>query len=349
MIDLRSDTVTRPTPGMRKAMADAVVGDDVFGEDPTVRALEEEVADLTGKEAALFVTSGTMGNQLAIACLTRPGDEVILGEDAHVAFYEVGASAALSGVQFVTAGRGGFFSEGDMLERVKPDAYFYPRTSLVTLENTHNRAGGKVWEPSAAAGVARAAKARGIASHLDGARLWNASLACGHSVADLAGPFDTVSVCFSKGLGAPVGSALAATKDLVRAARRRRKMWGGGMRQAGILAAGALYALTHHRSRLVDDHAHARLFAAAIRDADVATVDLASVVTNIVNVDLPLSIPADDVVRVARELGALVNATGPGRLRVVTHLDVSREDAVLAADRLVRAIRQVHANTLKAP
>jgi threonine aldolase len=341
LIDLRSDTVTRPTAGMRHAMAEAEVGDDVFGEDPSVAALEQEVARLTGKEAALFVPSGTMGNQLAVACQTRPGDEVIVGEGAHLAFYEVGAAAALSGVQLLTAGSAGFFSADEMLERVKPDAYFYPRTALVALENTHNRGGGAVLPQIEATRIADAARARGIASHLDGARIWNASVASGLPVAELARPFDTISVCFSKGLGAPVGSALAGSRSLVDRARRFRKMWGGGMRQAGILAAGALYALAHHRARLVDDHAHARAFAERMAAVPGVKIDLAQVVTNIVNVGLPAGLASDDVARVAREVGVALNATGPGRLRVVTHLDVSREDVLTGADRLARAIARV--------
>ncbi len=337
-IDLRSDTVTRPTPGMRRAMADAPVGDDVFGEDPSVLALESEVAAITGKEAALFVPSGTMGNQLAIACQTRPGDEVIIGEGAHVAFYEVGAAAVLSGVQFVVAGAGGFFGVEELLACVKPDAYYYPRTSLVALENTHNRAGGSVLDPGDARALADAARARGLAVHLDGARVWNASVATGATVADLAAPFDTISVCFSKGLGAPVGSALAGTRALVERARRFRKMWGGGMRQAGILAAGASYALAHHRVRLADDHANAREFARRMSKVDGAHVDLASVATNIVNVDLEAPLRADAVAKAARALGLLLNPTGARRLRVVTHMDVTLEDILEGAARLASAI-----------
>jgi threonine aldolase len=341
MIDLRSDTLTRPTTAMRQAMAGAEVGDDVFGEDPTVNALEEDVAAITGKEAAIFVPSGTMGNQLAIACHTRPGDEVIIGEGAHVAFYEVGAGAALSGVQFVVAGAGGFFDSDEMLAQVKPDAYYYPRTSLVALENTHNRAGGRVWVQGHARAVAVAARARNIPSHLDGARIWNASVATGLQVTELCEPFDTVSVCFSKGLGAPVGSALAGPKALIRRARRFRKMWGGGMRQAGILAAGARYALTHHRTRLADDHANARAFAEEMTCVEGAEVVLDAVATNIVNVGLTSHISADEVVEVARSLGVALNSTGPRRLRVVTHLDVSREDVIAGAARLAEAIAQV--------
>jgi threonine aldolase len=343
MIDLRSDTVTRPTPAMREAMARAEVGDDVFGEDPSVRALEEEVAALVGKEAALFVTSGTMGNQLAIALHTRPGDEVIVGEGAHVVFYESGAGAALSGVQFAIAGSGGLFDADAMEERIQASAYWAPRTSLVCVENTHNRAGGRVFPQRDAVAIAERARARGFAVHLDGARIWNACAATGLSPKELAAPFDTASVCFSKGLGAPVGSALCAPREMVERARRLRKMWGGGMRQSGILAAGALFALRNHRERLGEDQAAARSFAERAARIEGASVDLSRVETNIVNVDLDPPLAAETVAVAARAVGLLVNASGPRRLRVVTHLDASRADVDQAAELLARAIAKVKA------
>jgi threonine aldolase len=338
MIDLRSDTVTRPTAAMRDAMARAEVGDDVFGDDPTVHALEEEVARVTGKEAALFVPSGTMGNQLAIATQTRPGDEVVVGEGAHPVHYESGAGPALSGVQFAVAGRGGMYTPEEMEGVVQPRVYWTPRTSLVAIENTHNRSGGRVWPPDQARAVAARARALGLASHLDGARIWNASVASGVEVATLCEPFDTVSVCFSKGLGAPVGSAFCAPRRLVEDARRFRKRWGGGMRQSGILAAGALYALAHHRSRLAEDHANARTLAELMARARGARVDVASVQTNIVNIDLDAR--ADSVAARARDLGVLIHASGPSRLRAVTHLEVSRSDVGGAAEILARAIAE---------
>ncbi len=340
-IDLRSDTVTRPTPGMRRAMAEAEVGDDVYGEDPTVLALEAEVAGITGKEAALFVPTGTMGNQLAIACQTRPGDEVIVGEEVHLAYNESGAAAALSGVQFVVAGAGGLFTAEQMRARIKPDVYYYPRTALVAVENTHNRAGGRVFPQAEARAIAEAARALGIASHLDGARLWNASVATGLAVAELAAPFDTVSVCFSKGLGAPAGSALSGSRALVERARRFRKMWGGGMRQAGILAAGGRYGLAHHRARLADDHANARELAEALRGVDGLVVDPASVETNMVSIVVAPHLPVADVVTAARSLGLAISANGPQRLRAVTHLDVSSADVLEAAARLAQAVTRV--------
>lgn len=335
-IDLRSDTVTRPTAAMRDAISRAEVGDDVFGEDPTVKALEAEVARVTGKEAALFVTSGTMSNQLAVALQTRPGDEVIVGEGAHVYFYESGAGAALSGVQFTVAGSGGLFDVAAMEERVHPRAHWSPRTSLVCVENTHNRAGGRIFPQPDAVAIAEAARARGFAVHLDGARIWNASAATGLEVAELSAPFDTVSVCFSKGLGAPAGSAFCASKKLVDEARFFRKRWGGGMRQSGILAAGALFALEHHRERLREDHYKAKKLAERIAMAPGASVDVAKVETNIVNIDLEKA--GDAVAKKAAEAGVLINASGPKRLRAVLHLDVSPEDAERAAELLAGAI-----------
>jgi threonine aldolase len=338
-VDLRSDTVTRPTRAMREAMATAEVGDDVYGEDPTVLALEAETARVTGKEAALFVPSGTMGNQLAIACQTRHGDEVIVGEHAHPVWSECGAAAALSGVQFAIAGRGGLFTADEMEAQIQPSAYWSPRTSLVCVENTHNRAGGRVFPQGAALAIAERARARGLATHLDGARIWNASVATGLTVQALAAPFDTVSVCFSKGLGAPAGSALCASRELVERARRFRKMWGGGMRQAGILAAGALYALRHHRDRLAEDHANAKRFAAIVIEAPGARVDLGGVETNMVTVDLDEPLHAEEVTRAARALGLALNARGARSMRAVMHLDVSREDVERGARLLVEAIR----------
>lgn len=338
MLDLRSDTVTKPTPGMREAMARAEVGDDVYGEDPTVRSLEERTAALLGKEAALFVPSGTMGNQLAILLATRPGDEVIVGEGAHCAWYESGAGAALAGVQFAVAGSGGLFTADEMDEAAKPVADYHPRTSLVVVENTHNRAGGRVFPQADVREIAARARARGLRLHLDGARLWNASVATETSLAALAEPFDTISICFSKGLGAPVGSALVANREAIREARRLRKMLGGGMRQAGILAAGALYALDHHVERLEDDHENAKAFVAELRRACAPDVlSVADPETNIVNVDLA-SPRAAEAVEHARSLGVLVGNTAKSRIRVVLHLEIDRPKALEGARLLAQAI-----------
>ncbi|RYZ02678.1 MAG: aminotransferase class I/II-fold pyridoxal phosphate-dependent enzyme [Myxococcales bacterium] len=327
--DLRSDTLTRPTPAMRAAMANADVGDDVYGEDPTVRALEERCAALLGKEAALFVPSGTMGNQIALLVHTRPGDEVIVGEGAHCAFFESGAGAAWAGVQFAIAGRGGLYTAEQMLEALKPRSFHYPRSSLVVVENTHNRSGGRVFPSTEVARIAEAARGQGLSLHLDGARLWNASAATGASVAQLAAPFDTVNVCFSKGLGAPVGSAIAGTRDHVLAARRFRKMLGGGMRQAGILAAAALYALEHHRERLAEDHRSAALLSELLSGAPGVAPSRAE--TNIVMLDLQTQ-DAAELARSAAERGVLLNVTGKRQLRAVTHLDVSETQVRAGAD-----------------
>jgi threonine aldolase len=331
--DFRSDTLTKPTAAMRAAMAAAEVGDDVYGEDPSVRALEERVAALLGKESALFVPSGTMGNQIGLLVHTRPGDEVIIGEGSHCAFYESGAASAWAGVQFAVAGQGGLFTADELLEVVKPPLDHFPRTRLVVVENTHNRAGGRVFPQAEVERIASAARASGFGLHLDGARIWNASVATGVDVATLAAPFDTLSVCFSKGLGAPVGSAFVGSREHVLQARRFRKMLGGGMRQAGILAAGALFALEQHRARLADDHAAARAFADVLRG--VNGVELAPVETNIVL--LTTRLPAPEVARRAAERGVLMNATGKHQLRVVTHLDVSLAEVEDAA----RVLRQL--------
>jgi threonine aldolase len=330
--DLRSDTLTKPTAAMRAAMAAAEVGDDVYGEDPSVRALEERVAALMGKESALFVPSGTMGNQIGLLVHTRPGDEVIIGEGSHCAFYESGAASAWAGVQFAVAGQGGLFTADELLDVVKPPHDHFPRTRLVVVENTHNRAGGRVFAQAEIERIAAAARASGLGLHLDGARIWNASVATGIDVAVLAAPFDTLSVCFSKGLGAPVGSAFVGSREHVMQAHRFRKMLGGGMRQAGILAAGALYALEQHRARLVDDHSAARAFAEDLRD--VPGLELGPVDTNIIS--LTTRALAADVVRRAAEQGVLMNATGKHNLRAVTHLDVSLEQVRTAAQTLRR-------------
>ena len=341
-IDLRSDTVTRPTAEMRRVMAAAEVGDDVYGEDPSVRALEERVAELLGKECALFVPSGTMSNQIALLVHTRPGDEVVIGEGAHCSWYESGAAAAWSGVQFAVAGSGGLFDARELEQVIKPRAYYHPRTSLVTVENTHNRAGGRVFPLGTSNAVAACARNHGLSLHLDGARLWNARAKTGTSEREFAAPFDTVNVCFSKGLGAPVGSALAGSRDLIRQAHRFRKMLGGGMRQAGVLASAALFAVEHHRERLIEDHRAARAIAEALAGTVGAEIDLESVETNIVSVRLA-SAAAESVVSGALEAGVLLNATGPQSLRLVTHLDVSLDDAMLAARRLATVIERAHA------
>ena len=334
-VDLRSDTVTRPSRAMREAMLNAEVGDDVYGEDPTVIELERRTAELLGKESALFVPSGTMSNQIALLVHTRPGDEVVIGEGAHISFYESGAGAALAGVQFAIAGAGGLFGPDELAAMVKPALDYHPRSSLVCLENTHNRAGGRVFPHALAEAVVLRARSFGLGAHLDGARLWHAALVTRSTEAELARPFDTVSVCFSKGLGAPVGSALVGSRDAIRHARRFRKMLGGGMRQAGILAAGALFAVEQQRARLALDHDSARELGRVL--GALSGVRVVTPETNIVSIAVP-GRNAGRVVEEARQRGVLLNATGPDTLRAVTHLDVSLSDVKRAGERLCEAI-----------
>lgn len=338
MIDLRSDTVTKPTAEMRRAMAEAPVGDDVFGEDPTVNELEQTTARLLGKEAALFVPSGTMANQLAVRVHTRHGDEVLLDAAAHVCNAEAGAAAALSGVTCRTVtGRRGIFTPADVLAAVRPPDVHHPPLRLVCVENTHNGGGGSVWPLAALSEVAAAAHAHGLAVHMDGARLWNASIASGVPERQYADCCDSVSVCYSKGLGAPVGSALAGSAELVGRARRFRKMFGGGMRQAGILAAAALYALRHHRDRLAEDHRHARLLAERLRQIPGIELDGDVVETNIVRFRTPGK-PASAIAAALRERGVLLFATGTESYRAVTHLMVSAADIEAAGQAIAEVL-----------
>ncbi len=333
-VDLRSDTVTQPTAGMRAAMASAEVGDDVLGDDPTVQRLEARVADLLGKEAALYVPSGTMGNQICIAVQTSPGDEVLAESGAHLYNSESGAPGALAGVQVrPIAGRRGLVSPEDVRAHVGPPNDHVPRPALLCFENTHNRASGAVLPLTAMAATARVARELGLGIHLDGARLWNAAAASGRAPAAYAALADSVSVCFSKGLGAPVGSALAGTREMVRRARRRRKMLGGGMRQAGILAAACLYALDHHVARLPEDHARARRLAEGLAPLRGVRLDPADVETNIVVIDVsPSGLTPADVAGRAAEAGVFVLAFGRTAIRAVTHLDVDDDGVSRALD-----------------
>jgi len=328
IVDLRSDTVTKPSPEMRKAMAEAEVGDDVFGEDPTVNLLQERVAELLGKEAALFVASGTMANQVAIRAHTEPGDEVVLESDSHVCNYESAAPAALSGVQLrMLSGRYGVITAEQIESAIRPAGVHYPRTSLVWIENTHNRAGGTVFPLGEIARIGELCRREGLKFHMDGARLLNASVASGVSPGEFASPVDSTSICLSKGLGCPVGSVLAGSSDFIERAKRFRKMFGGGMRQVGILAAAGLYALEHNVDRLADDHANARRLAEAIAGLPGVGVDLEAVQTNIVIIDVSGSkLTAPEAQELLKSEGVLVLPRDMRTLRAVTHLDVSRED-----------------------
>jgi threonine aldolase len=336
-VDLRSDTVTRPTAAMRAAMAAAEVGDDQYGEDPTTTRLQHELAARLGKEAALWLPSGTMANQVALKVLTRPGDEVVASRESHAAWHEAGAAAANAGVQIVEVGHGGLFTADDLDAAIKPAGLpVFPPTTLVQVENTHNRGGGLVFPQEEVVRICERARARGLASFMDGARLWNAAVASGRSEAELAAPFDLVSVAFSKGLGAPGGSLLAGRRELIRAADRQRRMLGGAMRQTGHYAAAALHGVAHHRARLADDHAHARAFAEALAPCPAVQLDLATVQTNIVVFQLaPGGADAPTVVARARERGVLLNAFGPRTVRAVTHLDVDAAQARRAAETLL--------------
>ncbi len=340
-IDLRSDTVTKPSPAMRRAMAEAEVGDDQYGEDPTVKRLEERVAALLGKERALFVPSGTMANQIGLKLLSRPGDEVVLGEESHIVWHEAGAGAANSGVQFAVVGKGGLFTEREFRDAYKPPGHMvYPPTTLVAIENTHNRGGGVVFPQGEAAAICAAARALGVKSYCDGARLWNTAIATGKSLAELAQPFDLVSVALSKGLGCPVGSVIAGRAEDIARAVRVRRMFGGAMRQSGILAAAGLYALEHNFERLLEDHANARLIAEALAQVPGVLLDLETVETNIIIFRMAEGAPdAASVVARARDKGVLVSAFGPRIVRAVTHLDVTAEACRRAAPLLAAAIR----------
>jgi threonine aldolase len=335
--DFRSDTVTRPTPAMRAAMASAEVGDDVYGEDPTVRRLEEATAARLGHEAGLFVASGTQGNQIALGVFCRPGDEVVVEANTHTLHYEGGGAAGLWGAQlFAVPSPRGILTAEQVSAAVRPADDHAPRTRMLVVENTHNRGGGAVWPLDVFRSTVAAAHERGLAVHLDGARLWNAEAATGSPVRSWAELCDSATVCFSKGLGAPVGSVLVGKKAFVHEARRLRKRLGGGMRQAGILAAGALYALEHHVARLVEDHRHARALADGLTALKGVRVDVSRVETNMVYAEFPLA--AEEAVASLRAEGILGHAVGPKTLRFVCHLDVGEEDvrrAVAAVGRLV--------------
>ncbi|MBI5603637.1 MAG: low-specificity L-threonine aldolase [Deltaproteobacteria bacterium] len=328
LIDLRSDTVTKPTPEMRKVMAKAEVGDDVYGEDPTINALQEKVAEILGKEKALFVPSGTMANQLAIKSHTQPGDEVILEASSHPFNFEGGAGAVLSGVQFCClSGVRGIIEARQIAEAIRPFDHHFPVTRLVCLENTHNRGGGSLYPLEKITRISRLAKSKGLRVHLDGARLWNASVASGITPGAYAAWADSVSVCLSKGLGAPVGSLVAGSAVFIDRVHRFRKMFGGGMRQAGILAAAGLYALDHHRERLQQDHENAQRLAQGLSGFKEVSLDPAQVETNIVIFDLTDSrMTAQQVSEVMKKEGVLIHAFNKKQIRLVTHLDVTGTD-----------------------
>ena len=339
MIDLRSDTVTLPTPEMREAMSQAFVGDDVFGDDSTINNLEERVAEILGKEAAVYMPSGTMTNQVAIRTHTEPGDEILLEQSAHVYFNEAGATAALSGVicRLIPGDRGVFGAE-DMEEAIRPVNNHYPRTKLVCVENTANRGGGKVWPLEKLAEVKKTAHENGLKIHLDGARIWNAAAAMNIPESEIAKHFDSVSVCFSKGLGAPVGSALAGSSDFIMEARRFRKQFGGGMRQAGIIAAGALYALENNRERLTVDHVNAKIFSKGLAEINGIDINPDDVETNIINFRVQV-MTNDELIEKLNKQGTHVLPKDSITIRAVTNLMVSESQINIALDHVRNAMK----------
>ena len=337
IVDLRSDTLTVPDEGMRAAMAHAEVGDDVWGEDPTVRRLEEEMARRLGKQAAVFVPSGTMGNLACVAAQTRPGDEVIADAQAHLVVYEVGGTAIVAGIQLrVLESVDGVPDAESITAAVRAPDIHQPVSTLLCIENTHNRRGGAAVDVVRVHSAARTAHAQGLRVHCDGARLFNAAVALGVPPADLVDECDTVTVCVSKGLGAPVGSVVAGDARTIEAVRRWRKRLGGGMRQAGVIAAAGLYALEHNVERLAEDHANAKVIADAIAGCAGATLRRPAVATNIVMFETLA--PAAELADRMREDGVLVSSMGPHTLRCVTHLDVDAAGAQRAASVLGRVL-----------
>ncbi len=344
MIDFRSDTVTKPSPEMLKAMMKGEVGDDVMGEDPTANLLQEKIAALLGKEAALFVPSGTMANHASIRAWTEPGDEVIIHKLSHTYLYESAAAAALCGVQFsLREGARGILDPKDVAEAIHdPEKDHFPKTRMIMIENTHNMGGGSVYPIKVVEELWEVAKEKGLILHMDGARLFNACVALGVEPTEYSRHVDSLSICFSKGLGAPVGSAVAGSKDFIRRAHRFRKMFGGGMRQVGYLAAAAIYALDHHIGRLAEDHENARFLAKAISELKCFRVDLDAVETNMVFFDVVAeNLNAVRVAAMLRQEGVLMGPVGSRRIRAVTHLDVSRRDV----ERAIEVLRKLFSKT----
>ncbi len=334
VVDLRSDTITKPTPEMRAAMATAEVGDDVLGDDPTVQRLEDKVAHLFGVEASLFVPSGTMGNQVCLHTHAHPGDELICDDEAHIDWYEVGAPAALSGLQIRTIpASGGVIDPAHVEAAIRPKNIHHPKTGIVALENTHNRAGGVVLPLAVTREILRIAHEHDVKCHLDGARIWNAHAATGVSLADWVMGFDSVSVCLSKGMGAPVGSMILGTREFVERARRTRKRFGGGMRQVGILAAAGIWAIGHQLPKMIDDHRRAKTLADAFRDMKGVRILPDPPPTNILVVEFDVEKHNPDaILKTLEGKGVRMLGFGTGRIRAVTHRDVNDDDIAYACD-----------------
>jgi len=337
IIDLRSDTVTVPTAEMRQVIAAAEVGDDVFEDDPTVKRLEQKTAEILGLEKALFVPSGTMANQISLRTLCDPGDEVICERGTHIVNFEVAAAPAVSGIML--SPYDGYKGRMDiqLIENaVRPPNIHQPITKLIALENTHNRAGGIVLDLHYIAAVKEIARQYSLSFYLDGARIWNAAIALGIKPGEIARHFDMVSVCFSKGLGAPIGSAVCGRADLIKKARRIRKMFGGGMRQVGIIASAALYALENNYSRLAEDHANAKMLANGIRNVNGLSIDINDVQTNIVVFELGM--PVDKFLADAKAKGLLLVPFGRNRVRAVPHLGIDNNDIAKAIEIITEAV-----------
>ena len=334
MIDLYSDTMTKPTAAMRRCMAEAEVGDEQKGEDPTVNRLQEMVAELLGKEAAVYLPSGTMCNEISFAVWARTGDEMIIHRDAHPAHFEVGGPAYLARLMlYPLDGPRGLFTAEQVQEAIRPDSPHYPRSRIVEIENTHNMGGGSIWPLTQLQGVCAMAHRYGLMTHLDGARLLNAVVATGIPAKVYAEPFDSVWIDLSKGLGCPVGAVLAGAREFIKDARRLKHLFGGAMRQAGIIAAAGVYALEHHVARLDEDHAHAKMLAQALAELPKVRLNPADVETNIVIFDVGAAgSPAEQIGEQLEKAGVRVSVMGRTKLRAVTHLDVTRQDIQRAID-----------------
>lgn len=342
MIDLRSDTVTLPSREMLEATLSAQLGDDVYAEDKTVNDLQEFVSSLFGKEAGLFVPTGTMSNQICLNLLTKPGEEIIADADAHIFYYENGGPARLSGVQvFPIKSENGEMSIDAINDAIRPNIYYFPRTAVIAIENTHNRHGGTIVSLDYIKQVYELAQDRGIALHLDGARLWNAHVITKIPLSEYAKYFDTISVCFSKGLGAPIGSMLLSTRKNIDRAWKIRKSFGGGMRQVGILAAAAKYAIVNNLHKLIDDHKKAIAFTLLVNKSELFKIDQSKIDTNIVMIDKLTDIPMNLLINKLKENGLLISALNDNRMRAVFHLDISFHDASDAANILVNTAKEL--------
>ncbi len=345
MIDLRSDTVTKPTPEMIEFICRAQVGDDVYGEDPSVNELQSDMAELSGKEAALFVPSGVMGNQLALKALTDPGDEVIIESQAHIFYYETAAPSIISQIQLrCLDSDNGEMPIEKIITSIRTTEYYLPKTKVIALENTHNRHGGSILSMDYIRGVQKIAENNGIKFHLDGARLWNASAVTGISIKDYCAPFDTISICLSKGMGAPVGSVLLGDRKIIEKAHKWRKILGGGMRQSGLLAAAGLYAIKNNFQLLKVDHENALSFAKYLSESTLIYMDLAKVQTNMVFFDVIDSIDVNLLIKNCFKKGLIIMATGPKTIRAVFHFQVHSAQALDAASIILHEINNLSLN-----